>query len=314
MALQVIIPTGLTEVTVNGLHQWDYGREIEIRADNLPGLVEVHFACSSMETAVVRSCALINGAVTAEVPDICLEQTTPIWAWVYAVGETSGETILTIKLPITPRTKPQPGEPIPEDVSDKYTEAIAAMNGLVEEIRSIRETMQADIKSDVVDELKTGEIVANKAEWSEETAEAQHAQEADTALKDAEGNDLKNLVRFTEDGYTTYEEGDTIEAGILMVRVGSRNGSVGGTSVFITETGSAGVGGVRYSPIYYDGNHETFNWPARLAFTPVDDNKLFTITPECYLADTGGVSSWGNFSSSTKPTILYKYLVKYPAQ
>lgn len=153
MALKVIIPPGLTKVTVNGLHQWDYGREIEIHADNLPAVVEVHFACTGMETAVVRNCAVLEGKVTATVPDICLEQTTPIVAWVYAIGATSGETILTITLPITPRTKPQPNETIPEYVGDRYTEAIAAMNGLADEYEAFLD--EADNKID--DALKSFE-------------------------------------------------------------------------------------------------------------------------------------------------------------
>lgn len=132
MSLKVIVPKGQTEITVNGLHQWDFGRTIEIHADGLPSMVEVHFACAGMNEAVVRSCAMIDGAVTAAVPDTCLEQSTPIVAWVYDAGETSGATILTITLPIIPRTRPQPSETIPESVSDKYTEAVAAMNALVE--------------------------------------------------------------------------------------------------------------------------------------------------------------------------------------
>lgn len=151
MALKVIIPPGLTKVTVNGLHQWDYGREIEIHAANLPADVEVHFACTGMETAVVRNCAVLEGKITATVPDICLEQTTPIVAWVYAIGATSGETILTITLPITPRTKPQPNETIPEYVGDRYTEAIAAMNGLAGEYDALLD--EADNKID--DALKS---------------------------------------------------------------------------------------------------------------------------------------------------------------
>ena len=187
MALKVIIPPGLTEVTVNGLHQWDYGREIEIHADNLPAIVEVHFACAGMETAVVRNCAVIGGAITAAVPDICLEQTTPIQAWVYAIGETTGETILTIKLPITSRTKPQPGATIPDDTSDKYTEAIAAMNDLYkqigdefenvlgqidDELKNVQETLPDEVKNVVEEALENGEIIAKKAEEAESAGKA----------------------------------------------------------------------------------------------------------------------------------------------
>lgn len=181
MSLTVIVPNGRTEITVNGLHQWDYGRTIEIHSANLPALVEVHFACTGMETAVVRNCAVVDGKTTAAIPDICLEQTTPIVAWVYAIGAASGETILTITLPITPRTKPQPNEAIPEYVGDRYTEAIAAMTGLIEGFNSSKETMQAAIKGDIVSEIESGEIVAKQAGAAGRADEADHADEADYA-------------------------------------------------------------------------------------------------------------------------------------
>lgn len=328
MSIKAIFPPGLGELTVHGLHQWDYGRKLKVVAEGLPAQVEIHFACAGMETAVVRFCEAKNDAFLAAIPDQCLEQTTPIRAWVCEVGGTSGKTLLTVKLPIITRTKPQPAPTVPEDVSDKYTEAVAAMNGLVEDFKSIKEDIKTIIKGEVVNDLKKGEIIAQKAErdrngnifeehyvsqqdLTDGIAIAGKATEATKASQDAEGLELKNLMRYSEDGYTVYNENDKIEAGLLAIRVGSKTGSIGGTSVFIAETGPAGVGGVRYSPIYYDGNHETFNWPARLAFTPVDNDTLFTITPECYLADTGKVYSWGEHAESTKPTISYKYIVKY---
>ena len=296
MALKVIIPPGLTEVTVNGLHQWDYGREIEIHADNLPALVEVHFACAGMETAVVRNCAAIDGVVTAAVPDICLEQTTPIVAWVYDAGGTSGKTILTIKLPVTQRTKPQPRESIPEKTSDKYTEAIAAMN-------------------EVVGKLKNGQISVKKADEAGHAAEADeagHAAEAGhatTASQDKEGQPLKGLLRCNSDDFTIYGDDDKLEGGLLLIRSASATNGIGGTSVFIAETGVAGYAGAQYSSVYYDGNYETNLWPARLKFTPCDGNQFFTITPQRY---TDG--AWKDFSgayASYKPVIGYQYLVRY---
>lgn len=208
MSLKVIIPTGRTEITVNGLHQWDYGRTIEIHANGLPAMVEVHFACAGMSEAVVRSCAVVDGAVTAAVPDMCLEQTTPIVAWVYAVGEMAGATVLTITLPVTPRTRPQPGETVPEEVADKYTEAVAAMNDLVAEYEQTTAEVKAEIKTELEQELSSGTLVVPKASRAEEAdfagyaasagnantattadtaAEATHAASADA---DGNGNDI----------------------------------------------------------------------------------------------------------------------------
>lgn len=166
MSLKVIVPNGRTEITVNGLHQWDYGRTIEIQADSLSDLadVEVHFACTGMETAVVRNCAVLGGKATAAVPDICLEQTTPIVAWVYAIGETTGATILTITLPIIPRTQPQLSPTVPETVSDKYTEAIAAMNELVAECEQTVQNAADEVEDRIADNLYKSEWTAKNAE------------------------------------------------------------------------------------------------------------------------------------------------------
>lgn len=128
MNLKAIIPSGQTEITVNGLHQWDYGRKLEIHSDELPALIEVHFACSGMTEAVVRSCAVVDGVATADIPDHCIEQTTPIVAWIYCIDDTSGKTERTIIMPIIARTKPAPSPSVPTFVSDKYTELIGAVN------------------------------------------------------------------------------------------------------------------------------------------------------------------------------------------
>lgn len=129
MSVKVTAPAGITEITVNGLHQWDYGQQLEVVCEGLPTLVEVHFACKGMSEAVVRACSVsAAGTFTAAIPDLCLEQTTPICAWVVAIGASSGTTLLKITMPIIERTKPAASESIPEEVGDKYTEAVAAIN------------------------------------------------------------------------------------------------------------------------------------------------------------------------------------------
>lgn len=128
MTLKAIFPTGITELTVNGLHQWDYGRKLEIHASDLPALVEVHFACPGMEEAIVRVGSAVGGVVTVVIPDRCLEQSAPITAWVYEVGETYGQTIKALTLNIMKRARPQVAETITPEICDKYTEAVGAMN------------------------------------------------------------------------------------------------------------------------------------------------------------------------------------------
>ena len=39
MIIKAIIPAGVTELTVHGLHQWNYGQQLEIAAEALPTVV-----------------------------------------------------------------------------------------------------------------------------------------------------------------------------------------------------------------------------------------------------------------------------------
>ena len=148
MNLIAMIPTGVTELTVNGLYQWDYGRQLEIHADDLPAMVEVHFSCPGMQDAIVRVGSAVNGVVTVTIPDICLEQALPITAWVYAIGTTSGQTIKTITLPVQARTRPQTTESFNTEDPYTYTDVLAAMNEAVEQLRDgdtkVKSAEQAD--------------------------------------------------------------------------------------------------------------------------------------------------------------------------
>lgn len=117
MSIKATFPTGVTELTIHGLHQWDYGQTLEIQADDLPANVEVHFACVGMTEAIVRKCTIVKGSAQASIPNICLEQGTPLKAWVCECGESSGETIKTITMPVTQRAKPRTYTP-PEETNE----------------------------------------------------------------------------------------------------------------------------------------------------------------------------------------------------
>lgn len=173
MSVKVLAPLGVTEITAHGLIQWDYGQQLEVTREGLPSLVEVHFACKGMSEAVVRSCSVsADGTLTAVVPDVCLEQTTPVYAWVVVVDEASSTTVLTVILPITERIRPatSPSE-VPEEIGNRYTEAIAAIN-------------------EQIGRLASGEVSVGSAH---NASEAAHAATADKAIYDENG------VRFSLD-------------------------------------------------------------------------------------------------------------------
>lgn len=153
MSIKAIFPAGVDTLTVHGLHQWDYGRTLEISAPNLPLLVEVHFAGTGQKNAVVRLASVTKGAAlglndvaTVIIPDICLEQTSPVAAWVYEVGATYGHTALTVVLPITPRTKPAAAT-MPVAVGNKYTELIGHVNDAVQKLTDGTTVVQTSVNA-----------------------------------------------------------------------------------------------------------------------------------------------------------------------
>lgn len=179
MALKAIIPSGVTEIVVNGLHQWDYGQELEIHCDGLPATVQVHFACGGMVEADVRSCAFINGVATVSIPDRCIEQTTPITAWVYCINDESGRTDRTITLPIIARAKPTPSTSVPTVISDRYTELVTAINEQVAALTRGEVTAAKAVNAGWADYAGDAE----NADFAYEAWEANHAEKAESAAK-----------------------------------------------------------------------------------------------------------------------------------
>lgn len=132
MPIRAIFSKGVDTLTVSGLHQWDYGQKLEIHGLALPALIEVHFACLNMTEAVVRIGTTADGVTTVAIPDGCLEQDTPLRAWVYVVDTASGRTEKTIMLPIQARTRPQGADSRQPFEVDEYAEALQQINQTVD--------------------------------------------------------------------------------------------------------------------------------------------------------------------------------------
>lgn len=146
--IKATFSAGVEALTVHGLHQWDYGQTLEITHPDLPAVLEVHFAAVGAQDAIVRVVSSSAGVVEAPIPDELLEQSRPVLAWVYVVGETSGETMLTVTMPIQTRARPTAAGPIPAPLQDQYTEALAAINatraGLTSGDLPVAKALEAD--------------------------------------------------------------------------------------------------------------------------------------------------------------------------
>lgn len=99
-------PTGIDEIVVQGLTQWDKGQQLEIHCSDLPASYQVHFANKSRNEAVVIWGTSSSGVGTVPIPNVLLEQNQSIKVWVYITNSGSGETVKTINLPVVARTRP----------------------------------------------------------------------------------------------------------------------------------------------------------------------------------------------------------------
>ena len=186
MPIRAVFATGQTDITVNGLHQWDYGQTLEIYANDLKAIVKVHFACAGMSEAVVRVCDTTSGKAVVSIPDRCLEQSAPITAWVFEEVEgVSGTTTKKITLPIEARTRPAVADDIPEDFSDQCAELIAAVNALIDSLKAGNVSATAELErrlgelSTTVEGLKTGTVAIDTSKNAQYASVAGYASEED---------------------------------------------------------------------------------------------------------------------------------------
>ena len=121
---------GITEITVSGLYQWDYGQTIEIQCSSLTSSFEVHFANRKCAMAHIRMGTTANTIIP--IPDALLEQPCDIIAWVYCIGENEGCTIRVIHIPVTPRTKPESDPSIDTTEQTQFQQMMAQFNQTIE--------------------------------------------------------------------------------------------------------------------------------------------------------------------------------------
>lgn len=138
MSVKAFFPEGVSSVTTSSLYQWDYGQTLEIETNNylFPTIAEVHFSCIEMDEALVSPCSFINGVAVANIPDECLEQTTPITAWLYTIEGNSGNTIGSVQIPIISRQRPNIGDGVPQTIGDQYTNLITEVNEAIDTLKS----------------------------------------------------------------------------------------------------------------------------------------------------------------------------------
>ena len=185
MSIKVNFNTGERTLTVGGLYQWDYGQILEIECTELgTELMEVHFACSGMSEAIVRSCQFVEGIGTVTIPDQCLEQTSNITAWVYSISASQGHTVKAIILPVTGRMRPSALRDIPPEYINKYAEAIEEIN----------EAVNAIEKGNITAAKAVSATTAKSADTARNAESATYATSAGSASAAATANSIEAIL------------------------------------------------------------------------------------------------------------------------
>lgn len=311
MAIKALFLSGKHDVTTDSLYQWDYGQKLEIEAVDLgTEEVEVHFACPNMSEAIVRPCYLTDGIGVVTIPDDCLEQSSPITAWVYEIAGTQGRTRKIIKIPVIARTRPCVGRDIPTEISDKYTELITDVNEVLGDLKN----GNVVVKKATEAVSATSATTAGNASSANYATTAGSANTATKALKDADGIALKDVIHCPVDGYALYDFGNdseetSIKGGLVAFTIKRENDNGDSDIRLLTEVGGLDYT-TNYSATFYDevtGGKDSGIYPMRLAFT---HESMGTYNVKVQSLKNG---AWYDQSRAYYPVdIYYKHLIVYP--
>lgn len=293
MITKVIFPAGETSVTIEPMHQWDYGRHLEIDVTGLPTVIEVHFACRGMTEAVAYACAVQNGVITVPVPNSCLEQTTPITAWIYVCDGACSKTVRTITIPITARTKPPEHESIPDNISNRYTEVITQMNAVVDGLRDGTTPVKLAETAIVAEKANTA-TSAESANVATSAVHATTAGQANTAIRDTEGAEIATWYLKNRMNYKSYTANTLLVGGLIEFRITNNAGFTASVITNMQGYGGASLFGIT------DSSGE--NRVARLRFEGENSGQYYVYVD--YLNDE---NEWSVLNSSLY-SILYQYL------
>ena len=102
--------------TIQPLYQWDTGQVLEIHGLSLSVVPQVHFAHEGDRLAIVRHATVdAAGIVRADIPDILLQSSARLCAYVCTEEGNTFQTLRTLTIPVYGRAKPD--DYAPEDVT-----------------------------------------------------------------------------------------------------------------------------------------------------------------------------------------------------
>ncbi len=202
-------------VTISGeLWQWDYGETLRIKGLDLPRFFEVHFSMqktggeSQCEIGITR-----NGVSEVKIPKFFLKNEGTvldyrIYAFVYLVDETSGETTARIRLKVKARPKPEDyADPDDEELLGKAISEVAGHADRAEAAQAtadgIREDVQGMLEQTIAAKntaIENANTAVNKAEETEaDRAEVAQTKEDVAQLKADTDANLRQSAWYVQE-------------------------------------------------------------------------------------------------------------------
>lgn len=204
--LEAIFISGVDEIKVSGLTQWDRGQVVQITCPDLPSAFQVHFAKRKRKKTIDVQAESADNVATVAIPDELLQEPFDLYAYLYFDEGLIGETVKTIRMPIKPRVKPDDyvidlpqeqatdAEKLIQKMMDEYVEAeVGAVTSAAESANTAKAAAaQAQAAADSVQDVSVDAQAAKAAKEAAETANTA-AQEAKTAAQ-ASAQEAKDAV------------------------------------------------------------------------------------------------------------------------
>lgn len=149
--IEVSFKYGINSIITTGLVQWDYGQKLRIKGLSVPPTLEVHFSNDAEREAIVMVATLEDSDIICDIPNVLLEKSLDIRAWVYVIGENSGETIKEIMMKVEPRIKPQDFISVNPDAQDLLAAVLNKINENIDSNDQFIEDLKQKIESGYFD-------------------------------------------------------------------------------------------------------------------------------------------------------------------
>lgn len=211
-------------VNAEKVWQYDYGKILRIKGENLPGTAEVHFSLSETSgDSITKVGIATNGTIEVQVPDTMLENNgTPfdynIYAFVYVEDGVSGNTVYRIRIPVKARPKPSDHVTPDNTVTDPFGDAVKAVNDAAERA----ETSERNAKAS---EDAAAESAKNAANSVTELATA--TKEALKSIEDKKIEGVNSVEKQKESSVQSVTEHTDSEIQRMTQRVDEIDTSLG---------------------------------------------------------------------------------------